>query len=252
MTTTLLIVAHPDDEILAAGALIARLDDVTVAHVTDGAPRDRRFWPVGLDLDRIGYAALRRAEAAAALERAGVPPGRIVGLGAVDQEAALELPRLVARVIALVEAVAPDVLITHAYEGGHPDHDASAFAVQAVVRVLGREGRRSPRLLEAACYHGAGGFAPGRFLAAPGSPEVRFALSPAEADRKRAMLACHASQSAVIAAFPVGDERVRAAPRHDFARPPHPGARWYEQLGFPARAEDLCARFAACARALDL
>jgi len=34
------VVAHPDDETVGAGALLDRLDDVVVVHVTDGAPRD--------------------------------------------------------------------------------------------------------------------------------------------------------------------------------------------------------------------
>ena len=32
----------------------------------------------------------------------------------------------------------PTSILTHAYEGGHPDHDAVAFAVAAAVRVAGR------------------------------------------------------------------------------------------------------------------
>jgi len=36
---TVVIVAHPDEETLGCGALLPRLSDVSIVHVTDGAPR---------------------------------------------------------------------------------------------------------------------------------------------------------------------------------------------------------------------
>ncbi|HYC50403.1 MAG TPA: hypothetical protein VEB19_04755, partial [Gemmatimonadaceae bacterium] len=38
--TTLIIVAHPDDESIGAGARLRKLGDAWVVDVTDGAPRD--------------------------------------------------------------------------------------------------------------------------------------------------------------------------------------------------------------------
>ena len=46
---TFVIVVHPHDETLACGALVPRLADVTVLHVTDGAPR------VFVDASRSGF-----------------------------------------------------------------------------------------------------------------------------------------------------------------------------------------------------
>src|SRR5437868_962228 len=37
---TLLVVAHPDDEALGAGALLTRLANASIVIVTDGAPAD--------------------------------------------------------------------------------------------------------------------------------------------------------------------------------------------------------------------
>ena len=36
----LVIAAHPDDDVIGAGALMARVPRVRVLYVTDGAPRD--------------------------------------------------------------------------------------------------------------------------------------------------------------------------------------------------------------------
>ncbi|HET6912216.1 MAG TPA: hypothetical protein VFH71_02605, partial [Rhodanobacteraceae bacterium] len=34
------VVAHPDDETLGLGARLSRLKNLTLVHLTDGAPRD--------------------------------------------------------------------------------------------------------------------------------------------------------------------------------------------------------------------
>ena len=42
------------------------------------------------------------------------------------------------------------------------------------------------------------------------------------------MLDCFVTQRAVLAAFPVGTERLRPAPDYDFIQPPHAGRLFYE------------------------
>jgi hypothetical protein len=44
------------------------------------------------------------------------------------------------------------------------------------------------------------------------------------------MLDCFATQRQVLAAFPVGTERLRPAPRYDFTKAPHPGQLFYENF----------------------
>jgi len=61
-------------------------------------------------------------------------------------------------------------VVTHPYEGGHPDHDAAAFVT--CMRCGSRGKRETPLLaMEMTSYHGVGGkLTVGAFL---GEPSVR-------------------------------------------------------------------------------
>jgi len=56
------IVAHSADEVVGAGCLISKLVDVTVLHVTDGAPRDMEFAEAAGFKERSQYAEARKRE----------------------------------------------------------------------------------------------------------------------------------------------------------------------------------------------
>jgi LmbE family N-acetylglucosaminyl deacetylase len=241
----LVIAAHPDDEVIGAAGLLRRHPSCSVLHVTDGAPRDRGLWPPGVPpASRAGYARLRAEEAARALALAGLAAPRIHRLGLVDQEVAHELPALATALEGLMARLAPAVVVSPPFEGGHPDHDACAFAARAAVTRLGRRGL-APRLVEMTSYHRwQGTLRTGTFLPGP-RPAVRLELTAAERILKRHMLDCFTSQAEVLRPFGVERERFRPAPRYDFSRPPlevH-----YESLGWPLRAEAWC-RLAVRAR----
>jgi LmbE family N-acetylglucosaminyl deacetylase len=231
---TLLVVAHPDDESVGAGAQLARLPELTLALVTDGAPRDVAFARKAGCVTREEYAALRARELDLALRRGDTRPER-VPLGLVDQEATLHLPKLIAFVTELIARVKPEAILTHPYEGGHPDHDASAFAV---AMALERSGVPVAHF-EMAYYNARGD---GAFL--PGGPaDVVVPLSDEGRARKQAMFAAHASQAHVLVRFSVDSERFRMAPRYDFSQAPHEGQLYYERYGWGvngARFRELC------------
>ncbi len=218
-----LVVAHPDDETIAAGASLHLLPGLLLVHVTDGAPRALADAAVaGFDAP-TDYAAARRGELTAALETAGVAPD-LAELGVADQEASFHMPALTRALSRLFNAYGIEAVLTHAYEGGHPDHDATAFAVHAAA------GRRP--VLEFAGYHAdpAGALLTGRFL--PGPPSTVVALTEAERARKRAMFDCFRTQARTLSAFGTDQEAFRPAPAYDFTAPPVPGRLNYEHWGW--------------------
>jgi LmbE family N-acetylglucosaminyl deacetylase len=222
----LILAAHPDDEVIGVGGHLSILNDPHVAHVTDGAPRGT--------IDREGYAARRRSELIEALALGGVPPTNALELGVADQESSLAMPLLTLAVVALLLELRPAGVFTHPYEGGHPDHDATAFLAHSAVALVTARGQPPPPLYEFTSYHngspngGPSWMKTGHFLSRPGATEWAFPLGEKARSLKRRMFDCFGSQRTVLEAFPVDVERFRRAPAYDFTAPAHPGRLLYE------------------------
>jgi LmbE family N-acetylglucosaminyl deacetylase len=224
-----IVAAHPDDETLGAGARLSRFSGLILIHITDGAPRDMGDASAHGFSSCREYAAARRLECVDALRAGGITPDESIALDCPDQEVSWNLAAISRELSRLVERLTVDVILTHPYEGGHPDHDATAFAVHAALR-LSAGGREVP-LLEFTSYHSrAGQMETGKFLPNGECAETIFRLDPAERARKRRMLDCFRTQQAVLRQFQIEEERFRPAPVYDFAKPPHPGQLYYEQF----------------------
>jgi LmbE family N-acetylglucosaminyl deacetylase len=231
----LLLAAHPDDETIGASAVLSRLKDVVVVFLTDGAPGDPGLRSTIASGTRESYAAMRAREAKCALELLGIGPSRIRFLGGVDQESIFEVSRLVENLLDLVRDVRPSLIITHPYEGGHPDHDTAALIAHLSIHLAEHRGVQAPDRFEMTSYHAQEGKrVTGEFLPATGTvPEMTLSLSPEERATKSRMLNCYVSQQAVLSDIPIEPERLRVAPRYDFGQPPHNGNLWYECLQWP-------------------
>ena len=233
------MVAHADDETLLAGALLRRLEQGRLIHVTDGAPRDMR------DAERLGfatreaYAGARARELDAAVAALGGDPARRE-YRVPDQEAIEAVERVADRLTEDLRGAA--VVATHAYEGGHPDHDAVALAVAIA---CDRLGEAAPARVEFASYHLLDGERVwARFWPDPDCPEHVRTLDAEDRERIEAALAAHASQAAVFDDWRPEVERWRAVPRYDFLAPPPPGDCLYDLFGWTLTSDRWRARAA--------
>jgi LmbE family N-acetylglucosaminyl deacetylase len=140
MRRLLWVFAHQDDEIAAAGLILAanrRGDQVWCSFLVDGG-------------------AHRRDESVRALELAGVSRGRISFAAFPDSALHRHLDAALAGLESTMDGISFDEVGCLAWEGGHQDHDA-AHLVAAVFAL-----RRGLPVWEVPLYNGAG--VPGPFF----------------------------------------------------------------------------------------
>jgi N-acetylglucosamine malate deacetylase 2 len=223
------IVAHPDDETVGAASLLMRTTGATVIVVTDGAPRSPEVARDHGFARFEDYAAARRQELQAAMAIVGVKAERQIMLGFADQGATNGLVPLSGMLAGALIARDITIAVTHAYEGGHPDHDAVAFAVRAAQRLLEQRGRQLT-VIEMPLYRLDAADAFSTSFATPQQGAIEIVVAGQELERKKAMLAAHASQQEVLRQFNPGREQFRPAYAHDFTRLPNDGRLFYERM----------------------
>jgi LmbE family N-acetylglucosaminyl deacetylase len=241
LKTTLVLVAHPDDEVIVCGALMQRMERAVVVFTTDGAPRHQHFWqPYG---SRQAYAAVRRQEARQALATISAWPvflaDRVPG-GISDQELFRNLPAALAALEKLIEHLNPDCILAPAYEGGHPDHDAACF----MAAVAGRHA--TIPVWESPLYHAtaSGGCALQSFPQATGR-ELMLHADDEALCKKVEMLRIYRSQKLALDDFRWRVETYRPMAAYDFLHPPMPWKLNYEHWGWPMTGEQLAEAFCA-------
>lgn len=232
----MLVVAHPDDEVIGAGSRLPWLAHALFVHVTDGAPRDTHDARAAGFATCAEYAAARREELREALALANVSSDQLVPLGIPDRETPYQLSPLVESLVSLMRRFEPELLLTHPYEGGHPDHDSTCFAVHAACEQLRQSGAPAPVILEMAFYHAIDErLVTGEFLT--GTDACTIHLSDAEWELKQRMLGCFRTQK-FLQHFSYRHESFRVAPRYNFLQAPHPGTLFYELLHWNITGRD--------------
>jgi LmbE family N-acetylglucosaminyl deacetylase len=178
------IAPHPDDEILACGALLsmhaARGGESLIVSITDGEAshegtpesRPRRL------------AAMRRAERAKGLSILGLRDVGVCRFGLPDGRVSHHGEQLVARFRALLKPT--DVVVTTWRRDGHPDHDITGIAAARACLAVGCRLNEAPIWM----WH----------WAQPDDARVPWhrlrglEVRPRELSRKQAALAAHVSQ----------------------------------------------------------
>lgn len=217
LRSTLVIIAHPDDESIGCGILLQRIATASVFACTDGAPSIARLWHGKGYHTREEYARKRASEFHAALEISAVRH-KYVMTDIPDQMLHRYLQQASTHIEQHVDRTSPDAILTHAYEGGHPDHDACAFLAHWI------GGKFSIPVWEMPFYHRRDAKSPliyQRFLPAP-QDEILLSPSPAEIHKKECMLRQHKTQADVISQFDKTRELFRPQPSYDFTVSPNP------------------------------
>jgi LmbE family N-acetylglucosaminyl deacetylase len=127
----LVLAAHPDDEVIGAGGMLAwhalRGHAITVVHATDGAKGD----PSNREND---IRAVRRREGVEALARLGIGEPRHWDLP--DGELPEQLTALASRIADVMREVQPRTLYSFHAGEAHRDHRAVAAATAAAAPAL--------------------------------------------------------------------------------------------------------------------
>jgi hypothetical protein len=223
-----IVVAHPGDEAMSASWLMVRFHERASVYCLTKAI--------------MGQTSATVAAAAVA----GVPANRCHNLGLSESELTRDLETLVWLTTAAVTASPPRVLVTHACEGRNLAHDATAFAVHMMARLMTRSGSAAPVVIEV----------PGRDLATgtdrdsallPVRQAVTIQFGPESRKVKRRMLQCHQALDAPVERIALDSEAYVLAtasnPLDNLAirSGPYPDAPWCVVDDFRRHARDVVA-----------
>jgi LmbE family N-acetylglucosaminyl deacetylase len=225
------IVAHPDDEIIGMGGRISMLETLTLIHATNGAPTAQARLKKKGFIDVKSYSSARFSEVDRALGIVGANPVAHIRYDYPDGELVLRLMEMIERLQSQLRDVS--AVITHAYEGGHPDHDACAFATQYAIQRLEKSGCAPPSRLELTSYFSLNGrMRVGKFWPDSQKPGTFVHLTRNQRRRKLEALKAFETQEWIPKVFGARREMYREAPNYDFRRPPPPRNWLYDAHGW--------------------
>lgn len=221
----LLLVPHPDDEVVAASAVISRAQAagarVYALYLTHGCIAREAMW-LWARHTYDAVVARRRAEAEAVAQFLNILP-----VGWSDRPARhlwRQLPDVAMEIRAAINQHQIDQIWVPAYEGGNADHDA----LNAVAALLKHEGSCS--VLEFAEYNYCGRRAHSQEFISRNGTEVVVSLNAEEQARKKQALALYVSEQCNLDYVRVEQEAYRPLPAYNYAQLPHAGVLWYARF----------------------
>jgi LmbE family N-acetylglucosaminyl deacetylase len=126
LSADVVLAPHPDDEVLGAAAVLLH-GPSTVVFVTDGVPP----WVSGAEAEALR--GRRTRECDAAWRVLGADVGEVVRVGLDDLTVWRHVEELAGALVDLLSGAGPTTVHVPAYQGGHPDHDAT-FAAAVLAR----------------------------------------------------------------------------------------------------------------------
>jgi LmbE family N-acetylglucosaminyl deacetylase len=137
-----------------------------------------------------------------------------------------------AALLALANAIQPNAIVSHAYEGGHIDHDSCSFLAQQIGNMVSIQVYEFPLYWRDDNGCEVFGMFKDRIQLTS-----RITLSAAEVLRKEQMLRAYETQASIVSLFPKSDsEWIRPAAEHDWTFTQG------EDYSFENRAERLSAQ----------
>ena len=220
----LVFVAHPDDESIGCGVLLQRIPTALAVFAVDGAPEGYGFEHKFGSLNN--YSEERFKEAGCALAHAGHSSFRRLnarsGTYFPDRHLFEHLEEAADSLLTIAREFSPDAIVSHAFEGGHIDHDACTVLADHAAQTLALDRFEFPLYWKGENGHDV-------FQQFRDPQEEESVLNPCEAEiaTKNKMLAEYKSQRDMLATFCPERERFRSARSRDYARlswnSPYPG-----------------------------
>lgn len=226
--SVILLIPHPDDEVVGCCAAIARARHSGAtffgAYLTTGVPSVDVLWPWQRS-NHPARVARRRHEAVQAAALLGIEPLFFQDLPTRKLRFFLAPAREL--ILQNARRVRADAIWVPAYEGGHQDHD-SANSLSSTLR-------NDFSVWEFSEYNFFGGRVHSQQFPFPNGSEQEFLLTREEIKVKEKALALYRSERGNLRYVRSRREVLRPLPAYSYQRPPHPGKMFYQRYQWVPR-----------------
>lgn len=219
----LILVPHPDDEVVACCAAISRAQkegaEVFALYLTHGCVSRETLWPWKRHRYYF-YTERRHAE--------GETVARLLNLKVISWSSRparnlwQDLDRAYLTVEQAIAAHNIDQLWVPAYEGGNADHDGTNALASVFAKKIS--------VLEFAEYNLFNGKPNSHKFPYPNGTEQTLTLTEGEQQKKIEALALYLSEQFNLSYVQTEHETFRPLASYDYSRPAHPGTLWYTRF----------------------